>query len=198
MKYALVLNAPSLDVEIEEQLIIAADGGYRLVKDKPVQAVIGDFDTLGYLPNDVKTITHPTDKDKTDGEICLDYVKSIGGSAVTLYGGTGGHVDHVLGNVNLLAYGEGLGLKMRMVDKESVVYFINSCLIASCSVGDVISVLPYGGECTFSYSKGLKYSLDGLTIKPYSSLGLSNKVTEGMVEIKVKNGSALVIIRKKS
>ena len=198
MKYALVLNAPGLDVEIEEQLIIAADGGYRLVKDKPVQAVIGDFDTLGYLPNDVKTITHPTDKDKTDGEICLDYVKSIGGTEVTLYGGTGGHVDHVLGNVNLLAYGNEIGIDVKMVDKESTVYFVNSSLTASCNAGDVLSVLPYGGKCTFSSSKGLKYPLDGLNIAPYSSLGISNRFTEGKVEINVKEGSALVIIRKKS
>lgn len=198
MKYALVLNAPSLDVEIEEQLIIAADGGYRLVKDKPVQAVIGDFDTLGYLPDDVKTITHPTDKDKTDGEICLDYIKSIGGKEVTIYGGTGGHVDHVLGNVNLLAYAQKVGLMAKMVDAESTIYFLTSNLVLEGEKGDVLSIIPFGGACSFKNSSGLKYSLEGLTIEPFSSLGISNSFLEGRVEIVVENGACLVIIRKKS
>jgi thiamine pyrophosphokinase len=198
MKYALVLNAPSLDVEIEEQLIIAADGGYRLVKDKPVQAVIGDFDTLGYLPDDVKTITHPTDKDKTDGEICLDYVKSVGGNEVTIYGGTGGHVDHVLGNVNLLAYAQKVGLRAKMVDAESTIYFLTSNLVLEGEKGDVLSIIPFGGACSFKNSSGLKYSLEGLTIEPFSSLGISNSFLEGRVEIVVENGACLVIIRKKS
>ena len=197
MKYALVLNAPSLDAEIQEDHIIAADGGYRLVENKKVDAVIGDFDTLGYTPDFLTTVTFPKDKDKTDGEICLDYIKSIGGKEVTIYGGTGGHIDHVLGNVNLLAYAQKVGLRAKMVDAESTIYFLNSNLVLEGEKGDVLSIIPFGGACSFKNSSGLKYSLEGLTIEPFSSLGISNSFLEGRVEIVVENGACLVITRKK-
>ena len=105
----MVLNAPELDVEIIEKRIIAADGGYRLVENKPVVAVIGDFDTLSYIPNNVHTISYPADKDKTDGELGLDFIKNTGGKRVTIYGATGGKIEHVLGNINLLAYADSIG-----------------------------------------------------------------------------------------
>ncbi|MBQ8177795.1 MAG: thiamine diphosphokinase [Clostridia bacterium] len=197
MKYALVLNAPELDIEVKEKLIIAADGGYRLVDDRAVQAVIGDFDTLGYIPDFVTTISHPTDKDQTDGEICLDYLSSIGATDVTIYGALGGKIDHVLGNLNLLAYAKKVGLNAVAVSASTEVYFVDGPLLKECEVGSTLSIIPFGGEVSFEHSFGLKYPLDGIKIAPYSSLGLSNEVTVGKVEIKVENGECLVIIRKK-
>ena len=84
MDFALVLNAPTLSVDIKEDFIVAADGGYRHVKDKEVFAVIGDFDTLGYLPYGTKTVIHPVDKDKTDGELALDFIKENGVTVIFL------------------------------------------------------------------------------------------------------------------
>lgn len=198
MKYALVLNAPNLDVEISESLIVAADGGYRLVKDKPVTAVIGDFDTLGYLPDNVKTITYPTDKCQTDGEICLDYLKNIGASEVVIYGATGGRIDHVLGNINLLAYANEIGLKAKIVSSECTIYHISDKFTAEAETGSVLSLIPFGGTVILRSSKGLKYPLKGLIIKPSSSLGISNETTQKNVEIEVESGSAIIVIRKKN
>lgn len=197
MKYALVLNAPELDIAVKEDLIIAADGGYRLVENKPVQAVIGDFDTLGYIPDNVQTISHPTDKDQTDGEICLDYLNNIGATDVTIYGALGGKIDHVLGNLNLLAYARKLGINAKILTSDTEVYFVDDVLKNEFPIGATLSIIPFGGDVSFTHSCGLKYPLDGLTIKPLSSLGISNQVTIGKVEIKVKKGSAFVIIRKK-
>lgn len=198
MKYALVLNAPNIDLEIKEKYIVAADGGYRHVEDRAVQAVIGDFDTLGYVPEFVTTVSHPTDKDQTDGEICLDYLKSVGATEVNIYGATGGHVDHVLGNVNLLAYADSIGINAKIVDVDVEIYFVKGNFSLTTEVGNIFSIFPFGGQCSFVSSYGLKYSLDGLTLKPHLSLGISNEVTKGKVEINVKNGNAIAIIRKKT
>lgn len=196
MKYALVLNAPSLDTQIKENLIIAADGGYQLVKDKTVQAVLGDFDTLGYTPDDIKTITYPTDKDKTDGEICLDYLKSIGASEVVIYGALGGKIDHVLGNLNLLAYANSIGLNASIVSANTEIYFVHATFHKKIEIGSTLSIIPFGGDVTFKHSKGLKYALKDLTISPLSSLGISNKVVDSVVEIEILSGKCLTIIRK--
>lgn len=197
MDFALVLNAPELDVEIIEKHIIAADGGYRLVDNKPVVAVIGDFDTLSYIPNNVHTISYPADKDKTDGELGLDFIKNTGGKRVTIYGATGGKIEHVLGNINLLAYADSIGLVAKAVSKDNEIYFVNDSLSIETDKGNALSVFPFGGEVEFDSSSGLKYSLDGLKILPHSSLGISNGVTVGKVEITVKKGSAIVVISKK-
>lgn len=196
MEFALVLNTPELNVEVTETNIIAADGGYRHVDNKPVFAVIGDFDTLGYVPDNVPTVSHPTDKDQTDGELALEFIKNVGGHSVTIYGATGGKLEHVLGNVNLLAFANSIGLKAKILDENLEAYFTSDSISISGGVGDNISIFAFGGEVEFEKSSGLKYPLDNLKILPHSSLGISNRVTEGKVEIKVKSGKALVIISK--
>ena len=196
MNYALVLNAPTLDVDINEDLIVAADGGFKHVKDKNVVAVIGDFDTLGYLPYGTKMVIHPVDKDKTDGELALDFIKENGGDSVTIYGATGGKIEHILGNVGLLAYAGQIGLNAKILEERATAYFVNDELHIEDSEGSRLSVIPFGGEVKFEESEGLKYRLDGLKILPYSSLGISNEVTEGKAFIKVKKGACIVIISK--
>ena len=196
MDFALVLNAPTLSVDIKEDFIVAADGGYRHVKDKEVFAVIGDFDTLGYLPYGTKTVIHPVDKDKTDGELALDFIKENGGSSVTIYGATGGKIEHILGNIGLLAYADEIGLYAKIIEDRAEIYFARNELEILDRENYRLSIIPYGGEVKFEESKGLKYSLNGLKILPYSSLGISNEITVGKGFIKVKKGACIVIISK--
>lgn len=193
--FALILNAPTLDVEIIEEKIIAADGGYRLLGDKKPLAVIGDLDTLGYKPDEVTVITHPVEKDATDGELSLEYIKSIGGSSVTIYGALGGKIEHVLGNLNLLAYADKIGLKAKIVSKDYVIYYLNGSGEYSVNKSSTVSLLPHGGACSFNSSFGLYYPLKDITIEPYSSLGISNVATDDVIKIEVAKGACMVILR---
>lgn len=193
--FALILNAPTLDVEIKEEKIIAADGGYRLLGDKKPLAVIGDLDTLGYKPDEVTVITHPVEKDATDGELSLEYIKSIGGSSVTIYGALGGKIEHVLGNLNLLACADKIGLKAKIVSKDYVIYYLNGSGEYSVNKSSTVSLLPHGGACSFNSSFGLYYPLKDITIEPYSSLGISNVATDDVIKIEVAKGACMVILR---
>ena len=103
MPAALVLNAPELDTEVKESVIIAADGGYRHVEGKNVIAVIGDLDTLKRIPENVKLIRYPVEKNATDGELAIEYAVAEGVTELNIYGGLGGKPEHVAGNLNLLA-----------------------------------------------------------------------------------------------
>ena len=193
--FALILNAPTLDVEIKEEKIIAADGGYRLLGDKKPLAVIGDLDTLGYKPDEVTVITHPVEKDATDGELSLEYIKSIGGSSVTIYGALGGKIEHVLGNLNLLACADKIGLKAKIVSKDYVIYYLNGSGEYSVNKNSTVSLLPHGGACSFNSSSGLYYPLKDITIEPYSSLGISKVATDDVIKIEVTKGACMVILR---
>ena len=87
MPIALVLNAPELDTEVKEDAIIAADGGYRHVEGKNVIAVIGDLDTLRRIPEGIKLVKYPVEKNATDGELAIEYAAASGVKELNIYGG---------------------------------------------------------------------------------------------------------------
>ena len=194
-KFALVLNAPHLDVSIEEENVIAADGGYRLLTDKKPIAIIGDLDTLGYKPSDIPVILHPVEKDATDGELSLEHIKSLGGQHVTIYGALGGKIEHVLGNLNLLAYANKIGLNAKIISKDYTIYYLDGIGTFSVNKNSTVSLLPHGGACSFNDSLGLYYPLKNIVLEPHSSLGISNVATDDIIKIEVNSGACLVIIR---
>ena len=67
-----IVGAASLDgVRLSPRAgdyVIAADGGYRSLKDRGIEPdfVMGDFDSLGYRPDHPNVETHPVMKDDTD------------------------------------------------------------------------------------------------------------------------------------
>ena len=47
-------------------LVIAADGGYAQMGGVRADLVVGDFDSLGYVPESENVVRHPVEKDDTD------------------------------------------------------------------------------------------------------------------------------------
>ncbi len=196
MLAALVLNAPELDTEVKESVIIAADGGYRLVEDKAVKAVIGDFDTLKRIPENVKLVRYPVEKNATDGELAIEYAQSEGVTELNIYGGIGGKTEHVIGNLNLLAFASGKGIRAKLVTRDCTVYYATGAFRVTAGKGAAVSVFAYGGEALIDGSEGLYYPYDELVIAPSSSRGISNVATADEIAFDVKRGSALVFVRR--
>ena len=61
----------------EEDFIICADGGYNHAKNMNIKPdiLIGDMDSVTDFMHDVEVLKYPTDKDFTDGELCIKYAK---------------------------------------------------------------------------------------------------------------------------
>ena len=87
-------------------MIIAADGGYRSLLSLGVKPdlVVGDFDSLGYVPQDVETVQVPVRKDDTDMLLAAQEGLKRGYDRFMLVGGMGGRLDHTLGNFQVLAW----------------------------------------------------------------------------------------------
>lgn len=196
MLAALVLNAPELDTEVKEDAIIAADGGYRHVEGKNVIAVIGDLDTLKRIPENVKLIRYPVEKNATDGELAIEYAAASGVKELNIYGGLGGKPEHVLGNLNLLAFAHEKGIRAVIRSRDYDVYFACGAFRATVVKGAAVSVFPHGGEALIDRSEGLYYPLEGLTVAPSSSRGISNVATADEIAFEVKRGAALVFVRR--
>lgn len=193
---ALVLNAPEIKTEIAESAIVAADGGFRHVKGKKVLALIGDFDTLCDIPEGVDIVRFPVEKNSTDGELALDYIKSLGAEKAVIYGGFGGKPEHVIGNLNLLAYADSLNMRAEILDGDTRAYFTRNTLEIDCKTGDSVSVFPFGGCAVVARSESLYYPLENLLLEPQKSRGISNRATSDKVLLEVSSGAITVIVRR--
>lgn len=58
-------------------------------------------------------------KDDTDTEFALRLAISMGAECITVLGGTGSRLDHVLGNIELLGIGLELGVEIELLDANN-------------------------------------------------------------------------------
>ena len=71
----------------EGDLLIAADGGYAYLQGQKPDLVVGDFDSLGYVPEGVQIIRHPVQKDDTEMLLAVREGLKRGYRKFVLYGG---------------------------------------------------------------------------------------------------------------
>ena len=196
MKIAIILKAPKLDVPVCESHVIYADGAYAYregVGDKVVLAVVGDFDSLSTPPKNENNIILNEEKNFTDGERAVRFAKEYGAEEVVIYGANGGKLEHVLGNVALLKIASDIGLKAQIKDARSITRLIDGKVELKIKTGAKLSLIPYGGNAKFVSSRVLYYKLDGLTLTPADTVGISNYAVAENVEIEIKKGQALMI-----
>ena len=75
----------------EDDLVIAADGGYAYLKQLGIQpdVLLGDFDSLEYVPEHDHILRHSPIKDDTDMALAAFYAQEKGYRLFYLYGGLG-------------------------------------------------------------------------------------------------------------
>src|SRR6478735_9382506 len=91
--------------------VVAADSGLHLALPLGlrVDLVVGDFDSADPAIVDraieagARVDRHPVAKDATDLELALDAAYARKPDRITVVGGNGGRLDHLLGNVTLLS-----------------------------------------------------------------------------------------------
>ena len=84
-----------------EALVIAADGGLRHLEAQGLTAdlIVGDFDSLGRVPEGDNILRHPVEKDDTDMLLAVRTGLDRGYRVFVLYGGLGGRLDHTYANL---------------------------------------------------------------------------------------------------
>ena len=113
-----------LENETFEQFI-AVDNGLRFCYDNQIKPtwIVGDFDTAA--PELVEYYQTQTDipirrfnpvKDSTDSQIAIELALELGSSEITLLGGTGTRMDHVLGNIQSLMLAKKKGVSCVILD----------------------------------------------------------------------------------
>ena len=184
----------------EDDLIIAADGGYDHARAAGISPhlFIGDMDSIvSSLPDNIEKITVPERKDYTDMHLSYLDGKKRGCCEFEIYGGTGGRSDHTFANISLLLGIAEDGLYGSMISQGEVCTVIkNKSLTISGKAGKYISVFAIGGIATGVTIKGLDYEVSDVTLTPDFPLGVSNKFTDNIAEISVISGALLVIYQR--
>ena len=183
--------------KMEYDLIIAADSGCLYLDEMGVEAdiYIGDFDSLGKIPEKKNVIKLPVEKDDTDVSAALKYAIEKGFVNIDIFGGLGGkRISHTIANIQLLIYAKkrgvsallyGNGGKVRVLENET--FRIEEKEIS-------VSVFALGKRAKVKET-GMKYPLDGYLEEEFP-LGVSNSTVSEVAEITVSDGIALIIEEK--
>ena len=182
----------------EGSYIIAADGGLTYVNQLGLtpNAIIGDFDSLDYIPTGAEV--YPVEKDDTDGMLAVKLGLKKGFRDYLVYGSLDGpRLDHTVANYQLLQYLCDHGAQGTLVGLSFCATVIRNgeLRFPGGKEGD-ISVFCMGPEAKGVTIEGLYYELHDGVLTPGFPLGVSNHFTEKPARIAVKDGSLLVLWRK--
>ncbi len=180
----------------EGDLVIAADGGYLALRERGIKPslLIGDFDSLDTLPEDIEAIRFPIKKDETDMHLAYLEGRRRGYKNFKIYGGVGGRADHTFANYCLLSYIASQGDTAFLYGRGSVAYVIhNNTTRVTGRNGKSISVFAFGGAARGVTIKGLMYELRDGILTPDFPLGVSNSFIGEVGEVSVRDGSLLII-----
>ena len=81
-----------LPLQASKDMVIAADGGYSFLSSlgRAADIIIGDFDSLGFVPCGNNVVVLSPIKDNTDMEAAIEEGWNCGYRFFAIYGGLGG------------------------------------------------------------------------------------------------------------
>lgn len=177
-------------------LLIAADGGLNHMRALGLtpDVIIGDFDSLGHVPDHPCVVRLSPIKDVTDMAAAIDYAVQRGCTELHLYGGTGGRLSHTLANIGCLADMAARGLRGYLYGNGEILTAVkDGALHFDESARGFLSVFALSGTCEGVYESGLKYSLHDYTMRPDTPIGVSNEFVGQKSTVSVRVGTLLVV-----
>ena len=185
--------------------IIAVDGGYKFLKkfvDTEPDTLIGDFDSIDRDSAMLKDFNgeiyeFPSDKDKTDGELSIDYCVKNGLNKISFIGATGGRIDQQFGNLLLLEYALNSDIDAKIIEPGLEVGLIDNKRIIDNKKGNTLSLFSITDQVLIKKLKGCKYELNNYWLERASSRGLSNIINANKAVIEVDSGKLLYFVCEK-
>ena len=182
----------------EGDLVIAADKGYETLKKLNItpNIIVGDFDSLGYIPKEANVEKLNVRKDDTDTAHAVDIGFERGFKEFIAYGGVGGKLDHSIANIQLAkSIAKRGGRAVFIGDTESFTVIKDGSISFDESRTGRISVFSLSDESTGVSETGLSYALENATLTNDFALGVSNEFVGKKSEVSVKNGYLLIVIQ---
>ena len=186
-----------------EDLLICADGGARtaLRYDLFPQRVIGDFDSL--TPAELQALEargahlerHPAHKDETDLELALLYAAATSCEEIVILGGLGGRLDQTVANVMLLAMPQLAHCRVMIAAGNEQTFVLRPGMPFELRghAGDVVSLIPFGGDALGVRTDGLEYPLRDEPLLFGPARGVSNVMLAERATVSFSQGLLLCV-----
>jgi thiamine pyrophosphokinase len=185
-------------------IVIAADSGLGVAEALAVHVdvLVGDLDSADPKLVDAAVAAgtiverHPAEKDATDLELAFDAALTRGARRITLVDGGGDRLDHLLGNVQLMASSALAGVELEA--------YVGTARVTVARGGDppldivgppgaLVTLLAMGGPARGIVTDGLRYPLRGETLEPGTTRGVSNELVGGRAAVGLETGTLLVV-----
>lgn len=187
-----------------EDLIIGADGGaaHALARGLAPDVIVGDMDSFTGPQRDLpaarqaRIVQHPRAKDETDLELALAYAAEHDVDEIVVLGALGGsRLDHMLSNVLLLAMPSLRGRRVLIVHggQEAMLLRSGEAATLAGSPGDLVSLLPLGGDARGVTTAGLTWPLTRDTLRFGQSRGVSNEMSGTEARVELEEGYLWVV-----
>ena len=185
-------------------LVVAADGGAGTLARMGTapDVLIGDLDSVDaslvarLAAEGTRVESRPVDKDASDTELAVELAIEAGAGSIVMLGALGGgRLDHELANVLLLADPGLAGRDVRLVRGGTRIRLVRAGeqLDLAASSGDLVTLLPVGGDVTGVTTDGLRWPLRDGVLRMGRSRGLSNEVVAEPARVRIADGTLLVI-----
>ncbi len=185
---------PQLYIKNENSFVIAADGGLLSLGNIKPDITVGDFDSLGFVPQGKEVVTLPVKKDVTDMKYAVNIGIEKGCETFVLYGGTGGRPDHTFANYALLCSLAQKGFTGYLIGDGYIVTAVhNSSVKLPKHNTGTVSVFSAETVSSGVTVIGLEYTLEDAKLFFDTPIGVSNSFTGKENEISVKDGTLLVM-----
>lgn len=180
-------------------LIACTDGAFHYLKEKnfPLEKldfISGDFDSHSGKDENIyeeKFIFTP-DQNKTDFHKALEILEEKGIKEVHVFGGSGGEMDHFLGNLTV-AFVFKERLKITFFDEFSTYFFSPKHLVLENVKDKMISLYPFP-ETKNVTTKGLEWTLNKENLNIKDRIGTRNRANENEVEIDFEAGELIIFL----
>lgn len=179
----------------DSDYVLAADAGYNYCRKNNIipDLVIGDFDSLGEMPDNPNVLRLPVEKDDTDMMYAVKLGLEKGYRRFYIYGGTGGErPDHTMANLQTLVYIADHGARAWLFGKDYVWTVIRNESIKLSGKGTV-SVFCLDGTANGVTLQGLKYELDRARLCSGFPLGVSNSMLSEQASVSVEDGTLVIM-----
>jgi thiamine pyrophosphokinase len=182
--------------------VLCADGGIRhaLALGLTPDLLLGDFDSAGpavveeMAARGIPVQRVPVEKDETDTHLALAEAVRRGASEILLVGATGSRLDHTLSNLLLLP-GVPNQVDLIVADGHNLVRLVRpgGRLTVPALPDTYLSLLPLTPEVKGVVLEGVKWPLDGVTLRWGESVGVSNRIVGEEAFLAIRDGYLLVI-----
>ncbi|MBQ8965349.1 thiamine diphosphokinase [Ruminococcus sp.] len=191
------VRSENIDFDIiAKSYVICADKGLALAQELGVKPdlILGDFDSLGHMPEGENVLTYPIEKDDTDLMLAVETAFDKGFTDFCIYGACGGRLDHMIGNISCLAMIAEKGGKGVIIGDDDIISLHCSGEHRFPSrEGFSLSLFAYSPEVTGLTITGTKYTAENCTLTNSVTLGVSNEITADEAVVRFDEGRLLVI-----